>query len=93
MSISLQPSKAHNAECYKEMGFQKLTKPMGKKSQLEVSLWGATCNHSMEGPFEHFLSNKNVSYHENKQTWKEKNLNRPQNSKKKHQQPMAPHTP
>ena len=74
------------------LGFQKLTKPMGKKSQLDVSFWGATCNHSMEGPFEHFLSNKNVSYHENKQTWKEKNLNRPQNSKKNISN-WWPHTP
>lgn len=59
------------------LGFQKLTKPMEKQIPAGCCFLGRTCSHSLEGPFEHFLSNKNVLYHENKQAWKEKNLNGP----------------
>lgn len=52
-------------------GFPKVNKTQGGNIQLDVSSWGATCIQDMEIPFEHFLSNKNVLYNENKQIWKE----------------------
>lgn len=50
---------------------------MEKKSRLDVAFWGEHAVTAWRAPFEHFLSNKNVLYHENKQAWKEKNLNGP----------------